>query len=109
MPHDRLEEKLDAELANLREGGTEKGAEAVITEVVPPQGGFGRRYRLAGHDGRFLRMNSNGYLGLAHHPEVIAAEENAVRAFGTGPQAVRFISGTFGPHVELERRLARLG
>lgn len=37
---------------------------------------------------------------------MIAAEERAVRAYGTGPGAVRFISGTWAPHVELERRLA---
>jgi glycine C-acetyltransferase len=51
-------------------------------------------------------MNCNGYLGLANHPEVIAAEEGATRRYGVGPGAVRFISGTFAPHVELEQRLA---
>ncbi|OOO02653.1 MAG: 2-amino-3-ketobutyrate coenzyme A ligase [Chromatiales bacterium USCg_Taylor] len=51
-------------------------------------------------------MNSNAYLGMALREEVIAAEEHAVRAFGAGPGAVRFISGTYAPHVELERRLA---
>ena len=51
-------------------------------------------------------MNSNGYLGLALHPQVIAAEAKAAEQFGTGPGAVRFISGTFQPHVELEQKLA---
>lgn len=51
-------------------------------------------------------MNSNSYLGLSLHPEVIKAEEEAVRRFGAGPGAVRFISGTCKPHVELEKRLA---
>ena len=37
---------------------------------------------------------------------VIAAEEAATRAFGAGPGAVRFISGTYSAHLELERRLA---
>ena len=32
--------------------------------------------------------------------------EAAARAFGTGPGAVRFISGTYTPHVELEKALA---
>ncbi|MGH8489498.1 MAG: aminotransferase class I/II-fold pyridoxal phosphate-dependent enzyme, partial [Gammaproteobacteria bacterium] len=53
-----------------------------------------------------IRMNSNAYLGMALREEVIAAEEHAARAYGAGPGAVRFISGTYGPHVELERRLA---
>jgi glycine C-acetyltransferase len=37
---------------------------------------------------------------------VVAAEEEASRRFGAGPGAVRFISGTYQPHVDLERRLA---
>jgi glycine C-acetyltransferase len=51
-------------------------------------------------------MNSNGYLGLAHHPAVIEAEERATARYGSGPGAVRFISGTTRPHVDLEERLA---
>jgi glycine C-acetyltransferase len=51
-------------------------------------------------------MNSNNYLGLALHPEVIAAEEKATAAFGVGPGAVRFISGSYRQHTELEERLA---
>ncbi len=38
---------------------------------------------------------------------MIGAEEEAVRKFGVGPGAVRFISGTYKPHVELEKKLAR--
>lgn len=107
MPHDRLVENLAADLTALRDTGTDKGAEAVITEVMPPRGGFGRRYRLAGHEGAFLRMNSNSYLGLSHHPAVISAEEEATARFGAGPGAVRFISGTYQAHTDLEARLAR--
>ena len=107
MPHDRLETALAAELSELSEAGTRKGRETVIAGVIPAQGGKGPRYRLAGEGERpFLRMNSNGYLGLGLHEEVIAAEEAAVRACGTGPGAVRFISGTWAPHIELEARLA---
>jgi glycine C-acetyltransferase len=40
-------------------------------------------------------------------PELIEAEEAAARAFGTGPGAVRFISGTYKAHTDLEARLAR--
>jgi glycine C-acetyltransferase len=106
MPTDRLDQTLSAELENLRESGTAKGAEAVVTEVVPPRSGRGPRYLLAGSDQEFLRMNSNSYLGLSRHPAVIDAEESATRAFGAGPGAVRFISGTYSAHVDLEVRLA---
>jgi glycine C-acetyltransferase len=108
MPFDRLEKKLHAELAALDAAGTSKRDEPVIVQWVAPAGERGPRVRLQGEGERlFSRMNGNGYLGLATHPEVIAAEENAAHRYGAGPSAVRFISGTFAPHVELERRLAR--
>ncbi len=56
---------------------------------------------------RVILMASNNYLGLATHPAVIAAAVEAVERFGTGAGASRLISGTQGPHVELERELAR--
>ena len=106
MPHDRLDTILSGEVDGLRAAGTGKGQESVITEVIPSDLGRGPRFRLAGSDQEFLRMNSNGYLGLALHPAVIAAEEAATGEFGVGPGAVRFISGTYRPHVDLEARLA---
>jgi glycine C-acetyltransferase len=107
MAFDRMERVLAARLEDLDRAETRKGAESVIARVLAAEGERGPRVRLEGEGERpFLRMNSNGYLGLAGHPEVVAAEERAARAFGTGPGAVRFISGTFAPHVELERRLA---
>jgi glycine C-acetyltransferase len=107
MPCDRLHGALTEHLEELEEKGTLKGAESVITEVIPAADGRGPHYRLDGYgDKEFVKMNSNSYLGLSLHPEVIAAEEEAAAAFGTGPGAVRFISGTYRQHVELERRLA---
>jgi len=107
MPHDRLTAALESHVARLREEGTAKGDEAVVTEVLPPGGGRGPRFKLAGEgDKEFLRMNSNSYLGMSLRPEVMRAEEQAARRFGAGPGAVRFISGTYAPHVELEERLA---
>jgi glycine C-acetyltransferase len=108
MGIDRLERVLAADLEARADSGRRKEKESVILALLPPDEGRGPRLLLEGEsDRRFLRMNANGYLGLASHPEVIAAEERATRAFGAGPQAVRFISGTFAPHIELERRLAR--
>lgn len=107
MPADRLDAVLVTETRNLHDQGTAKGDEPVITAVVPPSGGHGVRFRLAGSEREFLRMNSNGYLGLARHPALVAAEEEATREFGAGPGAVRFISGTYRHHVELEAALAR--
>ncbi|MCB1548732.1 MAG: aminotransferase class I/II-fold pyridoxal phosphate-dependent enzyme [Hyphomicrobiaceae bacterium] len=108
MPTTRLTGWLEHRLGELEASGRSKGAEAVFSGVVPAGGGRGPRYRLEGHGDRpFLRMNSNGYLGLALATAVRDAEDAAVRRFGSGPGAVRFISGTWSPHVALEQRLAR--
>ena len=107
MPFDRLEEVLRSELEELGEQGTLKGDEDVICEVLPAAAGLGPRFRLVGHaEQPFLRMNSNSYLGLSLREELVEAEEKASRAFGTGPGAVRFISGSYQAHTELEKRLA---
>ena len=107
MPHDRLEQALGSALDEFAASGRRKGRETVFVGVVPAAAGKGPRYLLEGEGERpFLRMNANGYLGLALTEELIAAEEAAVRRYGTGPGAVRFISGTWAPHTALERRLA---
>lgn len=108
MPLDRLSRVLAEHVAALEEKGTAKGFEPVVVAVRPASGAHGPRFLLAGEGEReFIRMNSNSYLGLGFHPEVIRAEEEAARAYGAGPGAVRFISGTYEAHVELERELAR--
>jgi glycine C-acetyltransferase len=107
MPTHGLNAALAAQLDELALAGRLKGRETVIRAVVPARGGDGPRYLIEGEGERpFLRMNSNNYLGMALRAEVIAAEEAAVASFGTGPGAVRFIGGTWFPHVALERRLA---
>lgn len=108
MSLNRFVEQLRTEIAEIEEAGTTKGYETVVREIVRPQGGNGPRVLLAGEgDQPFLRMNSNSYLGMSIREKVIQAEEEAARKFGVGPGAVRFISGTFEPHVQLEERLAR--
>ncbi|HEY8470195.1 MAG TPA: hypothetical protein VIL18_11160, partial [Longimicrobiales bacterium] len=95
MPLDRLTGVLDAHVEELKRRGTAKGEEPVIVAVIPPEGGRGPRFLLEGYgDKRFIRMNSNSYLGMSLHPEVIRAQEEAAERFGAGPGAVRFISGT---------------
>jgi glycine C-acetyltransferase len=107
MPHDRLQLELQGKLRDMGQAAMLKGREAVITAVLPASRGRGPRFMLAGEgDKPFIRMNSNSYLGLSFQTNVLKAEEEAAETFGTGPGAVRFISGTWSPHVELEQRLA---
>ncbi len=108
MPIQGLSQALAGKLDEMKQAGRLKGKETIIRGIVPPVAGKGRRYLLEGEGEKvFLRMNANNYLGLSFHPQVIAAEEAAVRRFGAGPGAVRFISGTWSAHTALERRLAQ--
>lgn len=107
MPLDRLNDALERHVKSLEEAGTAKGAETVVVEVIPASGERGPRFRLEGEGEReFIRMNSNSYLGLSLVPAIMNAEEEATARWGAGPGAVRFISGTYEPHVALEKRLA---
>jgi len=54
-----------------------------------------------------VMMGSNNYLGLTHHPRVLAAAEAALRRYGSGCTGSRFLNGTLDMHDELEERLAR--
>jgi glycine C-acetyltransferase len=53
-----------------------------------------------------LNLCANNYLGLANHPEVIAAAHKALDEFGYGMASVRFICGTQTIHKELEARIS---
>ena len=87
------------ELDAIREQGLFK-AERIITSPQTAQ------IRLA--DGRdVLNFCANNYLGLADHPDVIAAAKAALDSHGFGMASVRFICGTQDLHKELEATISR--
>ena len=53
-----------------------------------------------------LNLCANNYLGLADHPDVVAAAHQALDRYGYGMASVRFICGTQTVHKELEARLS---
>ena len=53
-----------------------------------------------------LNFCANNYLGLADHPEVLAAASNALQEWGFGMASVRFICGTQELHKQLEGALS---
>ena len=58
-------------------------------------------------DGRCLiACCSNDYLGLANHPALVAAVQEAAARWGVGSGASHVVSGHLRPHAELEERLA---
>jgi glycine C-acetyltransferase len=108
MSIDRVNAVLKQAVEELGAKGTAKAQEMVVTAIRTATATRGPRYLVESYgDREFLRMNSNSYLGITMAPEVIEAEEAAANQFGTGPGAVRFISGTYQAHTELEAQLAR--
>jgi 8-amino-7-oxononanoate synthase len=55
-----------------------------------------------------VMVGSNNYLGLTHHPKILAAAERALHMFGSGSTGSRLLNGTLAIHEELEARLAQL-
>ena len=59
-------------------------------------------------DGRtVLNFCANNYLGLADHPDIVAAAKEALDSHGFGMASVRFICGTQDLHKQLEQTIAR--
>ena len=56
--------------------------------------------------GSVLNFCANNYLGLADHPDLVAAAKDALDRYGYGMASVRFICGTQDVHKALEARLA---
>lgn len=98
--NERLREDVRAELDALRDARTYKR----FNTLESPQGPV---VQMEGR-GEVIILSSNNYLGLAGHPEVVRAGIEGLERFGAGTASVRFICGTFAPHLELERALAEL-
>ncbi|MGB5334595.1 MAG: glycine C-acetyltransferase [Woeseiaceae bacterium] len=62
--------------------------------------------RTNGGTDHVLNLCANNYLGLANHPEVVAAAHKALDDYGYGMASVRFICGTQTIHKELEARIS---
>lgn len=89
-------------LAEIEDQGLTKherqltSAQGVEVEVATPSG-----------PRRVINFCANNYLGLADHPDLIAAAAETSRSHGFGMASVRFICGTQDLHRTLEQRIAR--
>ncbi|MEM1192535.1 MAG: glycine C-acetyltransferase [Pseudomonadota bacterium] len=88
-------------LTDLRDQGLEK-VERIITSPQGPEIDVLQK----GETHRVLNFCGNNYLGLADHPEVIAAAKATMDSHGFGMASVRFICGTTDLHRQVEKRLA---
>jgi glycine C-acetyltransferase len=96
---DEFDQQLANTLAEIRSQGLYK-TERIITS---PQDA--KIEIMGGH--RVLNMCANNYLGLADHPELIAAAKEALDTHGFGMASVRFICGTQDIHKDLEGALTK--
>src|SRR3954452_24220460 len=91
-----LKDQLASDLAQLRAEGLYKAKAVITTPQAADIGVEGRQV---------LNLCANNYLGLADHPDVIAAAKEALDRWGYGMASVRFICGTQEVHKELEDAL----
>ena len=92
-----MQQRLADDLDQIKAEGLYK-SETVITTPQAATIGVGDR--------RVLNLCANNYLGLADHPAMIDAAQDALERWGFGMASVRFICGTTQLHKELERRLS---
>jgi len=88
---------IENEISALKEAGLFN----TIRTIESPMDG---RVTINGRS--LLNFCANNYLGLANHPQIRAAAQQAITEYGVGPGAVRSIAGTMSLHIALEQRLA---
>ncbi|MFH9617423.1 glycine C-acetyltransferase [Streptomyces pratensis] len=98
---DSVRDDLRTTLDEIREAGLQKPERVIGT----PQSAT-VAVTSGGRAGEVLNFCANNYLGLADHPEVVAAAHDALDRWGYGLASVRFICGTQEVHKELEQRLS---
>ena len=92
-----VKDQLTAELAQIEADGLTKTERQITT----PQSAH-----IGTTQGQALNFCANNYLGLADHPDVVAAARQALDEWGFGMASVRFICGTQTQHRDLERAIA---
>ncbi len=101
MPHDATLDGLRAELTGRLSEMRETGVFKPERVIGSPQGTH------VDADGKpLLNFCANNYLGLADHPDVVAAAHETLDRWGFGMASVRFICGTQTIHRTLEERLS---
>ncbi|MFE5244573.1 MULTISPECIES: glycine C-acetyltransferase [unclassified Streptomyces] len=98
---DSVRDDLRTTLDEIRDAGLQKPERVIGT----PQSAT-VAVTSGGRAGEVLNFCANNYLGLADHPEVVAAAHEALERWGYGLASVRFICGTQEVHKELEQRLS---
>ncbi len=99
--YDSVRDELRGTLDEIRAAGLHKPERVIGT----PQSAT-VAVTTGSNPGEVLNFCANNYLGLADHPEVVAAAHEALDRWGYGLASVRFICGTQEVHKELEQRIS---
>jgi 5-aminolevulinate synthase len=88
----------------------DEGRYRVFIDILRNKGSYPQARCFAGHNGPkpIVVWCSNDYLGMAQHPAVVAAMEEALHDVGAGSGGTRNIGGNTHYHVDLEAELADL-
>lgn len=97
-----LLQHLSDETAALHTQGLYKSERVIVS----PQQADITVHRAQNDDKQVINLCANNYLGLANHPDLIAAAHTALDTHGLGMASVRFICGTQDLHKQLERKVS---
>ncbi|GAP58213.1 MULTISPECIES: glycine C-acetyltransferase [Arthrobacter] len=98
-----IKDQLQGELEEIRTAGLFK----TERHIDSPQASHISAGQLGQPANAVLNFCANNYLGLADHPDIIAAAKSAMDERGFGMASVRFICGTQDLHLELEARVSQ--
>ena len=92
-----MKNQLQESLDGIRAAGLYKNERYISTA---------QSSHITANGGDVLNFCANNYLGLANHPDIVTAAQDAMDDWGFGLASVRFICGTQDLHIELERRVS---
>ena len=95
---DRIKSRLITELNDIYDSGLFK-----TERIIQSQ----QSSSIKVNDDWVINFCANNYLGLANHPNLIAAAKEGIEKWGFGLSSVRFICGTQSIHKELEDKISQ--
>ncbi|MFJ5694296.1 glycine C-acetyltransferase [Arthrobacter sp. NPDC093125] len=98
-----IKDQLRSELDDIRAAGLYK----TERHIDSPQANRIAAGQIGQEAAPVLNFCANNYLGLADHPDIIAAAKSAMDDRGFGMASVRFICGTQDLHLQLEARVSK--
>jgi glycine C-acetyltransferase len=98
MPADNINAFLRTQLDDLKAKGLYKAER----RIESPQ-----KSAITVNGREVVNFCANNYLGLANHPDIVAAAQDGLKAWGYGLSSVRFICGTQDVHKQAEQQVAK--